>query len=108
MRALIAAVLVALAVAGAAEAKQPPLSATDKQILSQLSPKNRQEVLSRLGPGQAVREIVETMALNKLSAAYVEGRIVEIDVIKGVAVVQYKDGTRKVVEFKVDEVVIAE
>jgi hypothetical protein len=107
MRLLIAAVLAILALAGSADAAQR-LSKQDQQMLSQLSPQARKEVLSRLTPGETVEGIVETMALNRLSQLYAEGRVVELDVVQGVATVQYKDGTRKQVPFKIEELIIRE
>ena len=79
-----------------------------QQILSQLSPQAQKEVLSRLTPGETVEGIVETMALNRLSLLYAEGRIIDVDVIQGIAVVQYPDGTIKKMPFKLEEVVIRE
>lgn len=108
MRKLMIAACAILAMSGVAAAAQPKLSAQDRQILKELSPEDRKEVLSRLEPGQSVQGVVETMALNRLSAMYAEGRIVELDVIKGEAVVQYKDGTRKTVQFEIDEIVVAD
>jgi hypothetical protein len=107
MRLLVAAVLAIFALAGSADAAQR-LSKQDQQMLSQLSPQARKEVLSRLTPGETVEGIVETMALNRLSQLYAEGRVVELDVIQGVATVQYKDGTRKQVPFKIEELIIRE
>ena len=107
MRRLIAAAVTAVALVGSAQAAQQ-MSAQDRQLLSQLTPQARQEVMSRLGPGQSVREIVETMVLNRLSAMYAEGKVVEVDVITGVATIQYKDGTTKKVPFKVEEIVVRE
>jgi hypothetical protein len=107
MRLLIAAVLAFFALAGNADAAQR-FSRQDQQILSQLSPQARSEVLSRLTPGETVGEIVETMALNRLSQLYAEGKVVDLDVIQGIATIQYKDGTRKQVPFKIEELVIRE
>jgi hypothetical protein len=107
MRLLIAAVLAFFALADTADAAQR-LSRQDQQILSQLSPQARSEVLSRLTPGETVKGIVETMALNRLSQLYAEGKVVELDVIQGIATIQYKDGTRKQVPFKIEELVIRE
>ncbi len=64
MRLMVAAVLAIFALVGSADAAQR-LSRQDQQILSQLSPQARSEVLSRLTPGETVKEIVETMALNR-------------------------------------------
>jgi hypothetical protein len=107
MRLLIAAVLAFFALAGNADAAQR-FSRQDQQILSQLSPQARSEVLSRPTPGETVGEIVETMALNRLSQLYAEGKVVDLDVIQGIATIQYKDGTRKQVPFKIEELVIRE
>jgi hypothetical protein len=107
MRLLIAAVLAFFALAGSTDAAQR-LSRQDQQILSQLSPQARSEVLSRLTPGETVEGIVETMALNRLSQLYAEGKVVELDVIQGIATIQYKDGTRKQVPFKIEELIIRE
>jgi len=107
MRRIIAAAVAVVALAGSAEAAQR-LSKQDQQILSQLSPQARNEVLSRLTPGETVEGIVETMALNRLSLLYAEGRIIDVDVIQGIAVVQYPDGTIKKMPFKLEEVVIRE
>jgi hypothetical protein len=107
MRLLTAIVFSLFAFLGGAEAAVH-MSKQDRQILSQLSPEARKEVLSRMGPGQSVESIVETMALNRLSLLYAEGRIVEIDVIEGVATVQNKDGSTKKVPFKIEEIIIRE
>jgi hypothetical protein len=48
------------------------------------------------------------MALNHLSQLYAESRVVELDVVQGIATVQYKDGTRKQVPFKIEELIIRE
>lgn len=105
MRLLTAIVLTLFALLGGAEAAMH-MTKQDQQILSQLSPAARKEVISRLSPGETVKGIVETMALNRLSLLYAEGRVVEVDVIQGIATVQYQDGTTKKVPFKIDEVVI--
>jgi hypothetical protein len=107
VRLLIATVLAVFALAGSADAAQR-LSRQDQQILSQLSPQARNEVLSRLTPGETVKEIIETMALNRLSQLYAEGKVVDLDVIQGIATIEYKDGTRKQVPFKIEELVIRE
>ena len=107
MRFLFAAVLAFSSLTGGADAAQR-LSKQDQQILSQLSPQARQEVLSRLTPGETVEGIVETMALNHLSQLYAESRVVELDVMQGIATVQYMDGTRKQVPFKIEELIIRE
>jgi hypothetical protein len=107
VRLLIAAVLAIAALAGSADAAQR-LSRQDQHILSQLSPEARKEVLSRMTPGETVEGIVETMALNRLSQLYAEGRVVELDVIQGVATIEYKDGMRKRVPFKIEELLIRE
>jgi hypothetical protein len=116
MRLLIAAILAIFTTFGiAAAATQSPkqayttarLSKQDQQLLSRLSPEARKEVLSRLTPGQTVKEILDTMALNRLSALYSEGRVVQADVIQGVATVEYKDGTRKQVPFEINEIVLS-
>jgi hypothetical protein len=106
MRTLIAAAIAATTLlVGSAYAAQQ-LSRQDKQILDQLQPQTRQEVMSRMGPGQTVPEIVETLALNYLSAAYAEGRVQEIDIFTEQATVVYKDGSRKTVGFQLEEIVI--
>jgi hypothetical protein len=107
VRLLIAIVLAIFALADSAGAAQR-LSRQDQQILSQLSPQARSEVLSRLTPGETVKEIIETMALNRLSQLYAEGKVVELDVIQGIATIQHKDGTSKQVPFKIEELVIRE
>jgi hypothetical protein len=106
---LAALVAVATLVAVNAEAaRQQRLSATDQQILNSLTPQARQEVMSRLTPGQTVEGIVETMVLNRLSRMYVEGKIEVIEVAKGTAVVVMPDGKRETVTYKVDEIVLAQ
>jgi hypothetical protein len=105
MRLLTVIALALFALLGGAEAAMH-MTKQDQQILSQLSPEARKEVISRLSPGETVMGIVETMALNRLSLLYAEGRIVEVDVIEGIATIQYKDGTTKKVTFKIEEVVI--
>lgn len=107
MRLLTVIVFVFFALFGGAEAAMQ-MSKQDQQILSQLSPAARKEVMSRLTPGETVKGIVETMALNRLSQLYAEGRIVEVDVIEGVVTIQYKDGTKKKEPFKIEEVVVRE
>lgn len=107
MRRIIATAITVLALVGTAEAAQQ-LSKQDQQILSQLSPQTRKEVLSRLTPGETVKGIVETMVLNRLSLLEAEGRIVEVDVIQGVATVQYPNGTTKKVPFKIEEIIVRE
>src|SRR5512143_3963256 len=79
---LIVAVLVNSALIGSADAAQR-FSRRDQQILSQLSPEARKEVLSRLTRGETVEGIVQTMALNRLSLLYAEGRVVDLDVMQG-------------------------
>lgn len=106
MRMLIAAAVAAgVLFAVGAEAAQR-VSKQDQQILDQLQPQTRKEVMARMGPGQTVPEIVETMALNYLSAAYAEGRILEVDIVREQATVQYADGSRKSVGFQLEEIVI--
>lgn len=107
MRLLTVLVLTFFALLSGAEAAMH-VSKKDQQILSQLSPSARKEVMSRLTPGETVEGIVETMALNRLSLLYAEGRIVEVDVIQGVVTVQNRDGTTRTMPFSIEEVVIQE
>ncbi|HYN38754.1 MAG TPA: hypothetical protein VES39_05840 [Rhodospirillales bacterium] len=107
MRLWTAIVIACFAWFGSAEAAMH-MSKQDQQILSQLTPAARKEVLSRLTPGQSVTALVETMVLNRLSLLYAEGRIVEVDLIEGVATVQNRDGTTKKVTFSIEEIVIRE
>lgn len=81
-------------------------SKEDQQILKQLSPAARKEVISRMTPGETVDGVVTVMALNKLSLLFAEGRVEAVDVIKGEAVIVYPDGRREVKTFVLDELIL--
>lgn len=84
----------------------PQLSKQDQQILKQLSPAARKEVVSRLSPGETVEGILEVMVLNRLSLLFAEGRVESVDVIKGEAVIVYPDGRRETKKFVLDEIIL--
>jgi hypothetical protein len=67
-RTLLAGVLTACLVPGSALA----VTAEGQEILDALSPEFREYVMSRMGPEQTVRGLVETTILNQLSQEYPE------------------------------------
>lgn len=99
-RALLAAAAAAAllpAAAGAAE-----LTPFEQAEIGQLSPALQAEVKKRMAEGgQKVREILETMLLNKISLLFAQGRVAAVDFEKGIAVYQLPNGDLKLIPFEV-------
>lgn len=105
----IIAALVIAATAGAAaippaRAAEPamPITPIQKAELAQLNPALRKKVEARLGHGQTVRGVLDTMLLNGVSHDFADGTIVASDFDRGTVVVQGKDGTMHSVPFTVE------
>ncbi len=73
----------------------------EKAELDQLSPQLRSQVEARLGSGQTVHGILETMLLNNVSQKFASGRIVATDFQRGDIVVENASGQMKVFPFDV-------
>jgi hypothetical protein len=74
--------------------------------LAQLSPQLRSEVEARLGSGQTVHAILETMLLNSLSQEFASGHVVATDFRRGDIVEESKSGQMKVFPFDVATLVV--
>lgn len=99
-RALLAVAAAALLVPASASAAQ--MTAFEKAELAQLSPALQAEVKKRMAQGgQKVREILETILLNKISLVFAQGRVAAVDFEKGIAVYQLQNGDLKLVPFEV-------
>jgi hypothetical protein len=70
--------------------------------LAQLSPAVRAEVLQRATAGNTVRGVLETMLLNNVSQAFASGRVVAVDFIRGVVVVEGPNSQVRAFPFNVD------
>jgi hypothetical protein len=81
-------------------------TAFEKAELAQLTPQLRAQVEARMTNGQTVRGILETMLLNNISALFAVSAVKAVDFEKGVAIVEAKDGSLKVVPFDVTTLVI--
>lgn len=100
-RALLAVAAAAALVPVAAHAATQ-LTAFEKAELAQLTPALQAEVKKRMAQGgQKVREILETMLLNKISLLFAQGRVAAVDFEKGIAVYQLQNGDLKLVPFEV-------
>lgn len=104
MTKIIAALLLAGSFGTAAYAAEPatPITPVQKAELAQLSPAMRQKVEARLGHGQTVRGVLDTMLLNSVSHDFADGKIVATDFDRGTVVVQDKDGGMHSVPFTVE------
>jgi hypothetical protein len=76
-------------------------TAMEKAELAQLSPQVRSQVEARLGSGQSVHGVLETMLLNKVSQNFADGHIVATDFQRGDVVVESQTGQMKVFPFDV-------
>ncbi len=97
-------VLAALLAVGSVQAAE--MSAKDKAVLDMLSPQLQEEVKSRLGGGNTVRGVLETMLLNAISELASTNRIQAVDFEEGVAIVERADGEIDTVYFERTTLVI--
>lgn len=83
-----------------AQASQAYQNAEGKLELSELSPKVRAEVETRLkAPGQNVREILQTMLLNSIKLKYPANSIKALDFARGNALVELPSGETRLIAF---------
>lgn len=105
MRLLLSVALAfGLLLSGAVHAAE--MSAEEQQILDNLSPELRQDVMDRMGPDQTVTGILRTTLLNNLSQEFGTMRIIDADYTQGVAVIEMPDGEQRTVQFDATTLVI--
>jgi len=74
-------------------------TAAQQKQLDRLSPQVRAQVEARLGPGQTVKEVVETMMLNDLSREYAEADYFIFDHEAQTVTVIHMSGKREVLAY---------
>ncbi len=92
---LISAVAIGASTAGPVAAA----TAAQQKQLDMLSPRLRAEVEARLGPGQTVKGILETMLLNDLSRQYAEAEYFVFDHEARTVTVVHVSGEREVLAY---------
>lgn len=97
---MLATALFAAGLLAGAEAVAQNTAALDAALLEALTPTLRTEVEARMRQGgQKVHEVIDTILLNKISLAVATNRILATDYIKGIVVVEARDGQIRVVAF---------
>ncbi len=98
----LAAMLLAGSFGAANLAYAAETSPMDQAELNQLSPQVRQDVQSRLGSGETVHGVLETMLLNRVSQDFASGKIVATDFQRGEVVVAKPNGQMQAFPFDVE------
>jgi hypothetical protein len=78
-----------------------PATPMEKAELAQLTPQVRSDVQARLGQGETVHGVLETMLLNRVSQDYATQRIVATDFQRGDLVIEGPNGQIRTVPFDV-------
>ncbi len=83
-----------------------PATPIEKAELAQLTPQVRSQVEARLGQGESVHGVLETMLLNRVSQDYATKRIVATDFQRGDMVIEGPNGHMRNVPFDVTTLVL--
>ncbi len=106
-RRIIAAVTLLAGSFGAANiAYAFPATPIEKAELAQLTPQVRSAVQARMGQGETVRGVLETMLLNRVSQDYATKRIVATDFQRGDLVIEGPNGRMQIVPFDITTLTI--
>jgi hypothetical protein len=75
-------------------------TSTQQTELAGLSPERHAEVQSRMKQGgRTVSEILQTILLNEIKGRFTASRIVALDFVRGIAVVQTSNGAMRTMNF---------
>ena len=105
-RIILAAILMAGSFTVADVAYAAQATPMEKAELGQLSPQLRTRVDARLGSGETIHGVLETILLNNVSQEFASGHIVATDFQRGDVVVQNTSGQMKVFPFDVTTLTI--
>jgi cytochrome c-type biogenesis protein CcmH/NrfF len=89
----------AVVLAAIASTPASAITSQEQAQLQRLSPELRQKVADRLGPGQTVNEILDTMVLNNISELFSEPRSFTVDHVAHTVTILYVNGETETVRY---------